>query len=97
VSRRVVDWEQPRLGDPAKDVATCRGDLTIVRQRIRALPKRRWPEAMTLLDALRPTVHHGRRVLPKGVFPVPDKGPGSKGGAKKPKGGGKAATKNGKK
>jgi hypothetical protein len=29
--------------------------------------------------------------------PVPDKGPGSKGGAKKPKGGGKAASKNGKK
>ncbi|HYY87745.1 MAG TPA: phosphotransferase [Chloroflexota bacterium] len=26
----VVDWEQPRLGDPAKDVATCRGDLTIL-------------------------------------------------------------------
>ena len=30
-------------------------------------------------------------------FPMPDKGPGSKGGAKKPKGGGKAASKNGKK
>jgi hypothetical protein len=28
---------------------------------------------------------------------MPDKGPGSKGGAKKPKGGGKAASKNGKK
>jgi aminoglycoside phosphotransferase (APT) family kinase protein len=26
----VVDWEQPRLGDPAKDVATLRGDLTIL-------------------------------------------------------------------
>jgi aminoglycoside phosphotransferase (APT) family kinase protein len=26
----VIDWEQPRLGDPAKDVATCRGDLTIL-------------------------------------------------------------------
>jgi aminoglycoside phosphotransferase (APT) family kinase protein len=23
----VVDWEQPRLGEPVKDVATCRGDL----------------------------------------------------------------------
>jgi aminoglycoside phosphotransferase (APT) family kinase protein len=26
----VVDWEQPRLGDPAKDVATCRGDVSIL-------------------------------------------------------------------
>ena len=26
----VVDWEQPRLGDPAKDVATCRGDLCVM-------------------------------------------------------------------
>jgi aminoglycoside phosphotransferase (APT) family kinase protein len=26
----VVDWEQPRLGDRGKDVATCRGDLTIL-------------------------------------------------------------------
>lgn len=26
----VVDWEQPRLGDPTKDVATCRGDLTVL-------------------------------------------------------------------
>jgi aminoglycoside phosphotransferase (APT) family kinase protein len=26
----IVDWEQPRLGDPAKDVATCRGDLSIL-------------------------------------------------------------------
>jgi aminoglycoside phosphotransferase (APT) family kinase protein len=26
----VVDWEQPRLGDPAKDVATCRGDLWVL-------------------------------------------------------------------
>jgi aminoglycoside phosphotransferase (APT) family kinase protein len=26
----VVDWEQPRLGDPAKDVATCRGDLSVL-------------------------------------------------------------------
>jgi hypothetical protein len=33
----------------------------------------------------------------EGVSTMPDKGPGSKGGAKKPKGGGKAASKNGKK
>jgi aminoglycoside phosphotransferase (APT) family kinase protein len=26
----VIDWEQPRLGDPAKDVATCRGDLAVL-------------------------------------------------------------------
>jgi aminoglycoside phosphotransferase (APT) family kinase protein len=26
----VVDWEQPRLGDPSKDVATCRGDLAVL-------------------------------------------------------------------
>ena len=26
----VIDWEQPRLGDPTKDVATCRGDLNIL-------------------------------------------------------------------
>jgi aminoglycoside phosphotransferase (APT) family kinase protein len=26
----VVDWEQPRLGDPAKDVATCRGDISVL-------------------------------------------------------------------
>jgi aminoglycoside phosphotransferase (APT) family kinase protein len=26
----VVDWEQPRVGDPAKDVVTCRGDLTVL-------------------------------------------------------------------
>jgi len=26
----VVDWEQPRLGDPIKDVATCRGDLWVL-------------------------------------------------------------------
>jgi aminoglycoside phosphotransferase (APT) family kinase protein len=26
----LVDWEEPRLGDPAQDVATCRGDLTIM-------------------------------------------------------------------
>jgi len=26
----VVDWEQPRLGDPAKDLATCRGDLSVL-------------------------------------------------------------------
>lgn len=26
----VIDWEQPRLGAPALDVATCRGDLTIL-------------------------------------------------------------------
>jgi aminoglycoside phosphotransferase (APT) family kinase protein len=26
----VVDWEQPRLGDPARDVATCRGDLWVL-------------------------------------------------------------------
>jgi hypothetical protein len=36
----------------------------------------------------------GRRGTIRGM---PDKGPGSKGGAKKPKGGGKAASKNGKK
>ncbi len=26
----VVDWEQPRLGDLARDVATCRGDLYVL-------------------------------------------------------------------
>ena len=26
----LVDWEEPRLGDPARDVATCRGDLAIL-------------------------------------------------------------------
>ncbi len=26
----VVDWEMPRLGDPARDVASCRGDLSIL-------------------------------------------------------------------
>jgi aminoglycoside phosphotransferase (APT) family kinase protein len=26
----VVDWEQPRLGEAAKDVATCRGDLAVL-------------------------------------------------------------------
>jgi aminoglycoside phosphotransferase (APT) family kinase protein len=26
----IIDWEQPRLGDPSKDVATCRGDLNIL-------------------------------------------------------------------
>jgi len=26
----VVDWEQPRLGDCVKDVATCRGDLWVL-------------------------------------------------------------------
>jgi aminoglycoside phosphotransferase (APT) family kinase protein len=26
----VVDWEQPRLGDLVKDVATCRGDLWVL-------------------------------------------------------------------
>jgi len=26
----IVDWEQPRLGNPTKDVATCRADLSIV-------------------------------------------------------------------
>ncbi|MBV9580094.1 MAG: phosphotransferase [Chloroflexi bacterium] len=26
----IVDWEQPRLGDPTRDVATCRGDLSIL-------------------------------------------------------------------
>jgi len=26
----IIDWEQPRLGDPTKDVATCQGDLTIL-------------------------------------------------------------------
>jgi aminoglycoside phosphotransferase (APT) family kinase protein len=24
----VIDWEQPRMGDPVSDVATCRGDLS---------------------------------------------------------------------
>jgi hypothetical protein len=41
--------------------------------------------------------HHERLVQRKGVCTMPDKGPGSKGGAKKPKGGGKTASKNGKK
>ena len=26
----VIDWEQPRLGDPTKDVATSRGDVSIL-------------------------------------------------------------------
>ena len=26
----LVDWAEPQLGDPAQDVATCRGDLTIM-------------------------------------------------------------------
>jgi aminoglycoside phosphotransferase (APT) family kinase protein len=26
----LVDWEQPRLGEPTKDVATCRGDLWVL-------------------------------------------------------------------
>jgi aminoglycoside phosphotransferase (APT) family kinase protein len=26
----VVDWEQPRLGEPTKDVATSRGDLAVL-------------------------------------------------------------------
>jgi len=26
----VIDWEQPRIGDPVKDVATCRGDISIL-------------------------------------------------------------------
>ena len=26
----VIDWEQPRIGEPTKDVATCRGDLSIL-------------------------------------------------------------------
>lgn len=26
----IVDWEQPRLGDPVRDVATCRGDLSVL-------------------------------------------------------------------
>jgi aminoglycoside phosphotransferase (APT) family kinase protein len=26
----VVDWEQPRLGEPTKDVATCRGDIAVL-------------------------------------------------------------------
>jgi aminoglycoside phosphotransferase (APT) family kinase protein len=26
----VIDWEQPRLGDPSKDVATCRADLWVL-------------------------------------------------------------------
>jgi hypothetical protein len=41
--------------------------------------------------------HHTRLGHQEGGTKMPDKGPGSKGGAKKPKGGGKAASKNGKK
>lgn len=26
----VVDWEEPRIGDPSRDVAICRGDLTLL-------------------------------------------------------------------
>jgi aminoglycoside phosphotransferase (APT) family kinase protein len=26
----IVDWEQPRVGNPARDVATCRGDLWVL-------------------------------------------------------------------
>jgi aminoglycoside phosphotransferase (APT) family kinase protein len=26
----VVDWEEPRVGDPSRDVAICRGDLTLL-------------------------------------------------------------------
>jgi len=26
----IVDWEQARIGDPTRDVATCRGDLSIL-------------------------------------------------------------------
>ena len=26
----VLDWEISRIGDPTKDVATCRGDLTVI-------------------------------------------------------------------
>jgi aminoglycoside phosphotransferase (APT) family kinase protein len=26
----LVDWEQPRLGEPTKDIATCRGDLWVL-------------------------------------------------------------------
>ena len=26
----IVDWEQPRLGDPTRDVATCRGDVSVL-------------------------------------------------------------------
>jgi aminoglycoside phosphotransferase (APT) family kinase protein len=26
----IVDWEEPRLGEPTQDVATCRGDLSIL-------------------------------------------------------------------
>jgi Ser/Thr protein kinase RdoA (MazF antagonist) len=26
----VVDWEEPRVGDPTRDVAICRGDLTLL-------------------------------------------------------------------
>jgi aminoglycoside phosphotransferase (APT) family kinase protein len=26
----LIDWEQPRIGDPAKDVATARGDLSVL-------------------------------------------------------------------
>lgn len=26
----IVDWEQPRLGDPTKDVATARGDISVL-------------------------------------------------------------------
>jgi hypothetical protein len=39
----------------------------------------------------------GAALRPEGRRRMPDKGPGSKGGAKKPKGGGKAAAKSGKK
>jgi hypothetical protein len=50
------------------------------------------------LDGSRPTGHHSAYLDQKEALSMPDKGPGSKGGAKKPKGG-KAATasKNGKK
>jgi aminoglycoside phosphotransferase (APT) family kinase protein len=129
----IVDWEQPRLGDPTKDVATCRGDLSIlfgleaadaflqayltaggsvdnldfwdlliatwavreiggwatVYPRLGrpdltpALAERRIRQFATrALESL--TAHQ-----PGGTIPVmPDKGPGSKGGGKKPKGGG---------
>jgi hypothetical protein len=52
-----------------------------------------------MLDGSRRTLHYVPLVRREGAFinPMPDKGPGSKGGAKKPKGGGKAAGKNGKK
>jgi hypothetical protein len=56
------------------------------------------PPGHRYLDALRPKAHHVWQLTRKERgLRMPDKGPGSKGGAKKPKGGKAAATKNGKK